>query len=382
MLEYKRFPKEEYENRWERAKKLMKDKGFDALLITDGVNYTYLSGAHKDFSYSRPTIMILPKEGNPTIIIHEFFEGAQKKETCVKDIRIYRSLLGVPIELIKEVMDEKGLAKGVIGAELGYEQRLGISYNDFEKLKKEIPNAKFLDASGIIWELRMVKSKSEIERIRKACEITSKAYKKCFETIKEGMSEIEVMKILFDFMFKEGGSSPWCIMNSGPYNYDVVSWGPANFKLKKGNLLWIDAGCIYNDYGSDFSRMASIGEPSEKQKKAYQIVCRITKTCIEAIKPGVKASDVAKLCNKEFQKEGLEITFRAGRIGHGMGMMLTEPPHIAVYDETVLKPGMVITIEPGIVADYGCFHVEENVLVTEDGYEILSIAERELKVIK
>ncbi|MEM2896283.1 MAG: Xaa-Pro peptidase family protein, partial [Candidatus Bathyarchaeia archaeon] len=233
-----------------------------------------------------------------------------------------------------------------------------------------------------IWELRMVKSKSEIERIRKACEITSKAYKKCFETIKEGMSEIEVMRILFDFISKEGGSSPWCIMNSGPYNYDVVSWGPANFKLKKGNLLWIDAGCTYKDYGSDFSRMVSIGEPSEKQKRAHRIVCKITKTCIEAIKPGVKVSHIAKLCNKEFQKEGLTITFRAGRIGHGMGMMLTEPPHIAVYDETMLKPGMVITIEPGIVADYGCFHVEENVAITEDGYEVLSTASRELKVIK
>jgi Xaa-Pro aminopeptidase len=180
ILEYKRFPKEEYENRWKKAKQLMKDKGLDALFITDGVNYTYLSGAHRDFSYSRPTIMILPKDDEPTIIIHEFFEGAQKKETWVEDVRIYKSLLGAPVELIKEVMNEKGLAKGVIGAELGYEQRLGISYNDFEKLKKEISSAKFLDASGIIWELRMVKSRSEIERIRKACEITSKAYEKCF----------------------------------------------------------------------------------------------------------------------------------------------------------------------------------------------------------
>ncbi|MEM2896284.1 MAG: aminopeptidase P family N-terminal domain-containing protein [Candidatus Bathyarchaeia archaeon] len=138
MLEYKRFPKEEYENRWERAKQLMKDKGLDALFITDGINYTYLSGAHRDFSYSRPTIMILPKDDEPTIIIHDFFADAQKKETWVRDVKIYKSLLGAPTGLIKEVIEEKGLDKGIIGAELGYEQRLGISYNDFEKLKKEL----------------------------------------------------------------------------------------------------------------------------------------------------------------------------------------------------------------------------------------------------
>lgn len=378
---YKRFPKEEYEARWKKARKLMEKSGLDALLVCDGPNYTYLSGGTRDFSYTRPTIFILPRENPPTVIIHEFFKDAQKREVWVEDVRVYTTLLGAPIDEIKKAFEELGLTKSKVGAELGFEQRLGVSYNDFEALKKELPNVKFADASKILWYLRMVKSKAEIERMRKACEITSRAYDVLAESIREGMTEAEVAKILYKTVLEEGGASPWALTNSGPYNYDVISAGPVNKALRKGNLFWIDSGCAYKEYNSDFSRIYAIGQPSEKQKRMHETVCRITRSCIEAVRPGVKVSDIARLCDREFQKARLEITFRAGRIGHGVGMMVTEPPHIAKYDDTVLEPGMVITIEPGVVTDYGCFHVEENVLVTEKGYEILSRATTELRVV-
>jgi Xaa-Pro dipeptidase len=196
-----------------------------------------------------------------------------------------------------------------------------------------------------------------------------------------------------DNLTQEGGSQAWVVTNSGPDNYDSGFLTiPGNYFLVKGNLLWMDSGCKFNGYASDFSRMAAIGAPSDRQSKVYEQVENITKKVVEAIRPGVKASELSMRCNIEFEKAGLKDLWGDGdcssaasnsaqRIGHGIGMAFTEMPHIARYDHTVLKPGMTITIEPNVVTHYGHFNIEEDVLVTEDGYEVLSKASRELLLV-
>jgi len=389
-LEYKRFPRIEYENRWERARKLIADNGLDVLLITEPNNYTYFSGGHRDFSFSRPMVMVLPREKDPVVMVHDLFDASQHRESWVEDIRSYSSISGFPVELLKNVCSDLGINAGRIGAELGREQRLGLPYNDFVKITKELPNAQFIDASDILWELRMIKSEAEIDYLRKACEISSRAFEKCFKKLRPRMSEKEATKILYDATVEEGGSSVWVVINSGPYNYDSGFLPhPGNYTLEKGNMLWFDTGCHYNGYASDFSRMAAIGDPSDEQKKMYEIVDSVTRKCVEAIRPGIKASDLSRLCNTEFEKAGIKEIWgegdcsspqsnKAQRIGHGIGMATTEPPHIALFDHTEIKAGMVITIEPTVVTNYGHFNIEADVLVVEDSYDVLSVASREL----
>jgi len=388
-LEYKRFPKSEFESRWKRTSKLMEKKSLDALLVTEGLNFIYLGGGFRDFSHSRPTIMVLPKDGSPVIMVHEFFESAFRRQTWVEDVRSYPSLR-TPIELIKEVMGELKLTRGKIGAELGYEQRLGIPYNDFIRIKDAFPGAEFVDASDVLWGVRMVKSNAEIECHRKAVDISCKAIKKCFETVKEGMTDTEAVNILIQEHIRSGGATPFVSVNSGPYNFDSGCDIPGNHILEKGNLLWYDFGCTHKGRWSDLSGGIVIGNaPSERQKRMQENVMKITRTIIEAIKPGIKASDLSRIADNEFKRAGLADLWgrgdcagpssnKAGRIGHGIGLLTTEPPHIAKYDDTVLRPGMVITAEPGIVTDYGHFHAEDDVLVTEDGHEVLSKIPREL----
>ena len=161
--EYKRFPKSEYENRWERAREGMRAKGLDALFITESANYTYFSGGHGDFSFSRPTIMVLPQKGQPVLIVHDFFEHSQKRESWVDDIRTYSPFGALPVDMLKAIWEELGLNTGRIGAELGTEQRLGLPYTDFVRMTQELPGADFIDASDLFWGLRMVKSDAEVE---------------------------------------------------------------------------------------------------------------------------------------------------------------------------------------------------------------------------
>jgi len=368
----------------------MADKGLDALLITGADNFTYFSGGHGDFSFSRPTFMLLFRDAEPIVMVHDFFEASQRKESWVADIRTYTAMQGAPMDLIKSVFGEKTLDSARIGAELGTEQRLGLSYYDFVAIKEGLSNAHFMDASDLLWSLRMVKSPLEIDCIRKACDITGRAFEKSFKMIREGMTEKEAAGIMSDHITKAGGCQAWVVANSGPYNYDSGFLTiPGNHLLVKGNLFWMDSGCKFNGYASDFSRMAAIGEPSDRQSKVYEQVDTITRRTVEGIRPGLKASELSMRCNIEFERAGLKDLWgdgdcssgasnRAGRIGHGMGMAFTEMPHIAIYDHTVLKPGMTITIEPTVVTRYGHFHIEEDVLVTEDGYEVLSKASRTL----
>ena len=378
--EYKRFPKSEYENRWERARESMRTEGLDALFITEAANYTYFSGGHGDFSFSRPTIMVLPQKGDPVLVVHDFFEHLMR--LCCNCLLV-----------LKATWKELGLITGRIGAELGAEQRLGLPYNDFVRMTKDLPGADFIDASDLFWGLRMVKSKAEVDYMRKACSISSQAFEKCFHTIKPGMTEKDAAKILYDTAVELGGTAVWTLSNSGPYNYESGFLpNPSEHALEEGNLLWIDTGCKVNGYSSDFSRIAAIGEPSSDQKNMYEIVNGISNTAVAAIRPGIKASDLSRLCNREFENAGLKDVWgegdcssaqsnRAQRVGHGIGMATTEPPHIALFDGTELKAGMVVTIEPTVVTNYGHFNIESNVLVTEDGPDLLSTATTDLIVI-
>jgi len=376
--DYKSFPRSEYELRWNRARELMEKEHLDALFITEPLNYYYFSGASPSFSYARWTIITLPKKGQPILMAHEFVEESTKRETWIENVRIYKNLVETPVSLIKQVFEELKLTDGKVGAELGYEQRLGLAYNDFLHLKQALPKTNFIDASHVFWKLRMIKSKAEAALLRKTCEITSEAYEECFQSIEEGMTEKEVEKIFLDAMTNRGGTRPWCFINSGPSNYSVISGSPTNQKLKKGNTIWIDGGCNYRGYWSDFCRIASIGPASEKQKQMHETTLRLTETCVDMIRPNVKVSEIAEACDKELKKKGLECTFKAGRIGHGIGLMLTEPPHMASYDRTILEPGMTITIEPGFVTDYGVFQMEQDILVTANDHEVLSKASTEL----
>jgi Xaa-Pro aminopeptidase len=392
-LEYKRFPKSEYESRWERARERMRAKRLDALLITEASNFTYFSGGHGDFSFSRPTIMVLPQKGNPLVIVHDFFDASQRRESWVDDIRPYKSIAGLPFGMLKDTCMELGLTTGRIGAELGTEQRLGLPYNDFVRITKELPGADFIDASDLFWDLRMVKSNAEVECMRKACSISSQAFNTCFKNIRPGMTEKDAAKMVYDATVEAGGTSVWTLSNSGPYNYESGFLpNPSEHILEEGNLLWMDTGCKMNGYSSDFSRMAAIGEPSSDQKKMYETVNGITETIVKAIRPAIRASDLSRLCTSEFENAGLKEIWgdgdcssaqsnKAQRIGHGIGMATTEPPHIALFDDTELKAGMVVTMEPTVVTHYGHFNIEADVLVTEDGPEVLSTATRELVVI-
>jgi len=378
---YSEFPRSEYEQRYAKAQELMEKGDIDVLIITEGKNYYYFTGhdvvGRSWRSYSRASIALLPRAGEPIILVHEFVASDAKRETWIDDVRPYTSLRSMPVAQIGEALKE--LRGRRIGAELGFEQRMDLPHNDVQELLRSV-KAEFVDASALLWSLRMVKSKCEIDRVRQACRITGEAYADCFGGITAGMSEQEISQLLKKSAIERGADGiAFSFITSGDGNYDRISGKPTQRRVESGDMVWMDTAVYYGHYASDFSRAGVVGGASEKQEKMQRAVSEATLRTADAIRPGWTAKDVVETCRREMGREGLASSFKAGRLGHGIGMSSTEPPHITEYDETILRPGMTITIEPGVVEQYGVFHVEENILVTEDGTEILSESPRELK---
>lgn len=370
-MEYEKCLFDEQRERINRARDLMERHNIDAFLLLTGANLVYFSGATGMLggrSGSRPFILILPRKGDPTLIVQGGRQYESRALTCIEDIRIYSRLSQLPLETVMEVIEENHLYKGRIGMELDNEMVVDLPFYQFMRLKNNLPDVDFFDASPLLWQLRMIKSSLEIASITKACSITSEAYTNTFQSIHSGMTENEIETIMLGNMISLGGKAPWVIITSGEGNYDLISKGSSPRRVKNGDMVWMDAGCSYFGYCSDFSRAGVIGEPSPIQKKAQRTMHELTMRGMDMLRPGMPVADVAVYMNRAVKGLDLPITSNiselAGRVGHGMGMFITEPPNLNEEDKTVLMPGMVVTIEPGVATKFGVFHIEENVLIT------------------
>lgn len=375
------FPIEEYESRVEKARDLMARDGLDFLLITGDRNYVYFTGHRPitpDGTVARPNYFILPREGAPHLMVHIFIEGDASSTTWIESISTYSSLLEAPIQELSEIVRGYKMKDKKIGAELGQEQRIGMPVRDFLLLKQELEEVEFIDAAPILWEMRMIKSHRELEWIRRAMSITTRGYVEGFPLVKEGMTEREIACLLTAKMVEHGAEHFWIMVTSGSGSYQRISGRPTNRRVRRGDMVWVDMGAMVNDYWTDFSRAGVIGGPTAEQKRYQQIVVETTAEGVEVVKAGVPGAHIVDACEEGMRKRGVDISFSAGRLGHGIGLLFTEPPSIARWDPVILAENMVISVEPGLVRPDGVYHAEENILVTKDGCEVLSQAPREL----
>ncbi|HHW93105.1 MAG TPA: aminopeptidase P family protein [Clostridiaceae bacterium] len=384
-MKYLDFPLDEMEQRVINAQRLLAKEGMSGMVVTAAANHFYFSGIRKLANwatFTRTVFVFLPTDKKPVLYVQEFDGPEAESRSSIRDVRTYPDIMGGPVHGVVEILRELGMDRGKVGWELGYEQRLDMAVSDYNAVKDLVPNAEFIDASELIWQLRMIKLPSEIACLRKANDIASRAFDRVFGEISEGMTEKEVARKFVAIMAEEGAELPgFIIVLSGPGNYDRIAARPTNKRIEKGDLVWIDAGVNYDGYWTDFCRAGVVGGATAEQNRLQNIIVDITRTACDEVKPGLPVSDLYNICAEQFLAYGLPWSFECGRAGHGVGLQLTEPPSIARVDSTILEPGMVITLEPGYVNEFGCFDCEENILVTETGSEILTSARRELHYI-
>ncbi|MEQ6029575.1 M24 family metallopeptidase [Staphylococcus saccharolyticus] len=238
-----------------------------------------------------------------------------------------------------------------------------------------VKNYKDIDQS--IKELRNIKSQEEIANIKKAAELADKCIKIGVAYLKEGIEEREVVNHIENEIKKYG-------VNEMSFD-TMVLFGdhaasphgtPGNRKLQQNEYVLFDLGVIYNHYCSDMTRTIKYGKPSEEAQEIYHTVLNAETSAIKAIKPGVTIKDIDKIARDIISKAGYGDYF-PHRLGHGLGLEEHEYQDISSVNNNSLEAGMVITIEPGIyVPQVAGVRIEDDILVTEDGYEVLTRYEK------
>jgi Xaa-Pro aminopeptidase len=378
------FDAAEYADRCARARAGMAAAGLDALWLTAEANYTYLSG-HRTGMFaikSRPLSLLLPRDGEPALVVARTHLAQAAATSWVPDQRGYDGFEDEALALLADVVRARGLASGRIGAELGHEQRLGLSPLGLDRLRARLPSATWHDAAPLLWELRLVKSPAEIACLRRAGAATAEAYGSVLGRARAGVAEIELYRAFATGAIGAGADRPgFFFVHSGAGGYQPSDGAPTDRRLAAGDLLWMDAGALWRGYWADYVRMASVGEPTPDRRRRYETVFRASRAVLAAVRPGVPVAELARLCAEHLTGAG-EAPGTASRVGHGIGLDLTEPPSLNEAEPAVLRPGMALAIEPTIVAADGRFVVEENVVVTDTGYDFLSRpADPELPVV-
>ena len=369
------FKLKEYENRLEKAQSLMHLNQIDILLITSEQFMRYFTGFSTQFwqSPTRPWYLIIPIKGLPKAVIPDIGLSAMQK-TWIKEIYTWPSPRPKDegISLISKLMNEFPSKFNYVGAELGKEMSLRMPLTDFFFLQSTL-SRKIIDASSILWELRLIKSNAEIDKIKHICKIASNSFENLPSLINKGDSERDIAKKMKIDLISQGADSiPYLPVISGAGGVSQIIYEPTNRVLKSGDILFVDTGSTYDGYFCDFDRNYSIGKASKIVNDIYEILWVATQNAIEVATPGLFLSDLWKLMANSLNKY-LPNNFNKGRFGHSFGLQLTEPPSITFNNNMKLEPNMVLTLEPSIEFTPGKMLVhEENIVIRENGAELLT----------
>ena len=368
MTTAQRFSEADYQDRTRKTQALMAESGVSVLLLTNEPDVRYFSGYLTRFweSPTRPWFLLVPASGKPVAVIPGI--GAELMATTwIDDIRTWPAPRPEDdgIGLLAEALRELAGPSGRIGIPMGHETSLRMPLADFEWVRAAVAPRQIVDATAILRRVQMVKSPAEIALIEEICGIGDRAFDRIAKTARAGMPLSEVFRQFQIDLLSEGADwVPYVAGGAGQGGYaDVIS--PASARpLQDGDLLMLDTGAVLEGYFCDFDRNWAIGSASDELRAAHVALCDATEAGFEAARPGNTAADVFHAMQSVIAKSG--DAGAGGRLGHGLGMRLTEPPSLIASDDTVLEPGMVLTLEPGLQLGAGRIMVHEEDIVIEE----------------
>lgn len=370
------FQENEYAERTRRAQELMACSRVDAILLNTEPEVRYFSGFHTQFweSPSRPWFLVVPREGKPIAVIPEI-GVAGMQQTWLEDIRSWPAPRPEDdgVSLVSRLLCDLCNVHGRLGMPMGHETNLRMPLADFNRLRDATGHIDLVDGSDIIHRLRSIKSEAEIDKIRIACEVTSAGFEHLPTYASTGQTEREICnQFRIDLLKRGADTSPYLIGASGYGGYDNIIMGPSDRTLQAGDVLIIDTGTTYDGYFCDFDRNFSFGDTTDAARRAYDVVFRATEAGIDKARPGVTHAQLYETMWAILEQGGA-LGNAVGRLGHGLGMQLTEGASNMPGDDTVLAPGMVVTIEPGMTFAPGKMMVhEENIVIRDGPAELLS----------
>ena len=369
------FATQEYQDRLARAQQMMAASGLDALFLTTETDVRYFTGFLTRFweSPTRPWYVIVPQSGKPIAVIPSIGAALMAK-TWIEDIRTWSApdLQDDGLSLLADTLHEVIGQNAKIGIPFGHETHIRMPHADFLRLQQLCPSLCFSDDAEVVRQLRLVKSAAEISKIQTACDIAGRAFERVGEIAANGKALSGIFREFQQLCLSEGADwVPYLAGGKGPMGYDDVISPASDTPLLSGDVMMLDTGLVYDGYFCDYDRNYVVGKPAPELVSAWDKLLTATEAGQEAARPGQTAADIYHAMDKVLT--GGKGGGAAGRLGHGLGMQLTEWPSFIPDDRTELCAGMVITLEPGLTMPDGSVLVhEDDFVVTAKGLRQLS----------
>ena len=363
--------------RFDKLNASLQTSELDAVILNPGPTLTYLTGLHFHLM-ERPVVLLFAQDQDPALVLPEL--ELQKVASLSYNLQVF-AYPEQPSEWDKAFRGAVQ-ALGLDGKRIGVEPRQ-LRLLEFNFMKTNAPEAAYPDGSEVLSALRLKKDQAEVETMRKAVQIAQSALEAIIPSIKIGMTERELSSELVTQLLKHGSEPelPFSPIVSGGPNSANPHASPTERKLQEGDLLVIDWGATHEGYISDLTRTFAVGDVDEEYQKIHQIVQDANAAGRAVAKPGARCADVDIAARDVIEQAGYGEYF-THRTGHGVGMEGHEEPYMRGDNEQLLESGMAFTVEPGIyLPGRNGVRVEDNVVVTESGADVLSTMPREIRVV-
>lgn len=347
------------------------EAGLDAIVVRSGQNVAYLSGLRfpgtlgrlQDFGHSpRGAIVIQFPNGEAILIVSTIAAALARRWSWLEDFREFTEYAEDPYVVAASTLRHRGLAHGRIGIE---RRLMGIT--QWEMLNGELPQAEFVECSGLLERVRNIKTPREVDILKHAARVQDEAYLEVFGTAQPGDTERELHARMLKALICRGAETAHGIMQTS--GNPVTYGGESDVPVQTGDVVRTDYVSYCEGYAANLSRMAVMGRPTASQQEFYALLLSIHReTIARMLRPGVKACDIYAFVRERCIAAGFPAV--APLVGHNIGVWWhQEEPMLVPGEQRTLGPGMVICLEP--IVD-GFWHLQDEVLITEDGCELLS----------
>lgn len=350
-----------------RARERAEAMGLDAVVATSYESVSHLSGASIMTQRAIPDrleIVVAPVAGDPVFLVCNIEEAQVREDSWIDDIRTYVEFVETPVAALVDLLREMGLDRGTLGFEV--RQLVAADHAD---LVARIPGATVVPVDAMLAELRAIKSAAEVELLSRAAQRTDAAIRRAFEAAGPGTTERQVASVLAAEIQATADSLAFLAFGAGP-SAGIAHPVATDRPLERGDVMRCDVGGQYGGYYSDLARSAVIGEATPGLASDYARLWEAHEEVISHVAPGVPASHLYAVCVEAFKRRGL--TLNLPHIGHSLGLGLHEAPMISPFDDTELREGMMLAVEPAHRDGGPILHVEDLVLVTANGHEVVS----------
>ena len=353
-----------YKTRQNKLRAVLSKKGMDGILITNLTSIRYICG----FTGSAATCLVLPEN-------QYFISDGRYTEQSKEQVKGFTQIIENLSHL--ELMGAKKRNLIPSGLKLGFEGD-HLSVSQYDTMVELFSKTDWISTKDIMEDLQAVKDKNELKAIRTAVEITDIAYEKVLPLIKEGTTEKEIANELVMFYRREADGEAYPPIVAGGPNGALPHAIPTDRKFQNGDFIVIDAAAKYAGYHADMTRTPVLGKATAKHHEIYSIVKEAQETAVASAKAGIDCKDIDSIPRNIIKKNGYGKNFNHGT-GHGLGLEIHTQPRLSKKSKQVLEVNNVVTVEPGIyLAGWGGVRIEDDIIILEDGCEVLNATTREL----